>query len=184
MKLWWMTVVLMAFLAAGADDQPGGLAEKVRKASFVFQGTVSQPGASNVKSIEKSETTVLVKIDQVLKSPKVLKGLAGHEVTVILGQAGGAAALKAGQKAVFFTEGAVYGEKLAVREVAPRRWKAPQPRRRPRRPSRPATRRTRRSMSWRRPPNRPTMPSRSTWPAPMRSSSGRSPPSSRSTRNG
>jgi len=44
MKLWGMTVVLTALLAASADDQPGGLAEKVRKAAFVFKGTVSQTG--------------------------------------------------------------------------------------------------------------------------------------------
>jgi hypothetical protein len=118
MKLWGMTVVLTALLAASADDQPGGLAEKVRKAAFVFKGTVSQTGASNVKAVENAETTVVVRIDQVLKSPKILAGHAGQDVTVIFGPADGAAALRVGQKAIFFTEGAVYGEKLAVREVA------------------------------------------------------------------
>ena len=120
MKFWCITFVVMALLAASADDPPEGLAEKVRKASFVFKGTVIQTGASNVHPVEKSGATVVVKIDQVLKSPKMLKGFAGREVTVIFGQAHGAAAIKNGQTAIFFTEGAVYGEKLAVREVAAR----------------------------------------------------------------
>ena len=42
-------------------------------------------------------------------------------MTVIFAQADEAAAIKTGQTAIFFTEGAVYGEKLAVREVAGRR---------------------------------------------------------------
>jgi hypothetical protein len=118
MKVWGMIVVLMVVLAAGADDQPGGLAERVRKAAFVFKGTVSQTGASNVKAVESGATTVVVRIDQVLKSPRILASRAGQDVTVIFAQAEGTAALKVGQKAIFFTEGAVYGEKLAVREVA------------------------------------------------------------------
>ena len=73
MKLWCVALLLMALLAVSADDPPGGLAEKVRKAAFVFKGTVSQTGALNVQSVEKSGATVIVKIDQVLKSPKMLR---------------------------------------------------------------------------------------------------------------
>jgi hypothetical protein len=60
----------------------------------------------------------VVHVDKVIKSTKVMAGHAGRDVTVILAQ-GPDAGLKEGQKAVFYTEGVVYGEHLAVREVAP-----------------------------------------------------------------
>lgn len=97
--------------------QPAGspnLLEWVRESRFVFQGTVRKLGAANMAAIPASPANAVVNVDQVIVAPEKLGDFTGREITVALLRA---ESLEAGQRAVFFTVGWIYGETLAVREV-------------------------------------------------------------------
>lgn len=59
-----------------------------------------------------SENTVTVRVDEILQSSDVLRGLAGKEVVVASDHAGGHAGTL-----LWFTNGAVYGDRVVVQEV-------------------------------------------------------------------
>jgi hypothetical protein len=96
--------------------QPGpGDADRIQRSGFIFRGTVQRSGASNVKTLAGSPSTNIVRVDEVLKAPKELSSLTGRDVTV---QMLNASSLKEGQQAVFYTTGWLYGDNLAVKEIA------------------------------------------------------------------
>jgi len=81
-------------------------------ATFVFQGTVKREKASNVKVISDTSRTAIVTVNKIISAPAELSGFVNQDVTVQLtfGER-----VRAGQVAVFYTNGLVFGENLAVR---------------------------------------------------------------------
>ena len=85
----------------------------IRSSQFIFEGTVKKLHASNVKLLAPSDQTILVRVDSMLRAPKGMS-FSGKDVTLYL-QAG--SEFKPGQRAVFFTNGWLYGENMAMRSV-------------------------------------------------------------------
>jgi hypothetical protein len=94
---------------------PEDLSELVRKTPLSFLGTVVRLGDSRVASVPADDRTAVVRVSEVLHAPDALKRLGGSEVTVQLSDDLDPPAV--GDAAAFFTDGAVYGEGLAVKEV-------------------------------------------------------------------
>jgi hypothetical protein len=95
----------------GASDS-ASLAEK---AKFVFQGTVKAAKAATLKQVAVSDRTLVVRVDRVIHAPEALSDYAGQDVTVLL--ASGESKLKGGQTVIFYTNGWIFGESLAVQSV-------------------------------------------------------------------
>jgi len=89
--------------------------ELTRASSFVFSGTVQDVGASNVPTVEPSDTTVLVRIERGLRTDPALGDVRGRLVTV---ETATPQELQPGTQAVFFTDSWIHGDELAVRERA------------------------------------------------------------------
>ena len=88
--------------------------ELTRQSSFIFTGTVQELNATTVSALPASEKTVVVRVDEVLRNAGVVTDIQGKNITVQLINPG---TLKVGERAVFFTNVAIYGASLAVREV-------------------------------------------------------------------
>jgi hypothetical protein len=84
------------------------------KAQFVFQGTVKKLKAANLSAIADTERTAVVKVDRVMRSARSLAAFAGREITVQLAKG---ERVKSGQQGVFYTNGWIFGENLAVRSI-------------------------------------------------------------------
>jgi hypothetical protein len=111
-----LLLLLLAGLGGMSQDNATTQADRLLADSkFVFRGTVLKAGGTTMPdSIPASEGTAVVKVDEVLVAPDTLGDFAGREVTVLLLKP---RSVKAGESAVFYTNGAVYGRSLAVREV-------------------------------------------------------------------
>jgi hypothetical protein len=80
-------------------------------AKFVFQGTVTRLKAATVKAVTDTDKTAVVHVDEIRRAPEALKGFLDHDITVQLSPG---ERVKAGQQAVFYTDGWMFGESLAV----------------------------------------------------------------------
>lgn len=85
------------------------------KATFIFEGTVRKAKATTLKSVAATDRTAVVRVDRIIAAPEVLTDFAGQEVTVELGE--GEEAVTPGQAYVFYTDGWIFGEGLAVRSA-------------------------------------------------------------------
>jgi hypothetical protein len=83
-------------------------------ATFVFHGTVKSTKAANLKVITDTDRTAVVTVKKVVRCPRALATFAGQDVTVHL--AAGERVVK-GQQALFFTNGWIFGENLAVQSL-------------------------------------------------------------------
>jgi hypothetical protein len=83
-------------------------------ATFVFKGTVQRLRQATMPSVPVNDKTVVVRVDEVLRAPDALAGYAGHDITVQLGprETG-----KRGERGVFYTNGWLFGEGVAVQSV-------------------------------------------------------------------
>jgi len=91
------------------------MTEDVKKsATFVLQGTVQRLRAANVKAVVDTERSVVVRIDQVLRAPEALAEISGQKITVRLADG---ERVQKGQQAIFYTNGWIYGENLAVQSL-------------------------------------------------------------------
>ncbi len=86
----------------------------VEKSSIIFRGTVEKLKAATLRTIPVTDSTVVVKVDEVLKAAKTLGDLTGDSVTVQLSEP---RPIKLRQQAIFFTIGLVYAESIVVQEV-------------------------------------------------------------------
>jgi hypothetical protein len=98
-------------MAMAAKAKSGGLAQQ---AKFVFQGTVQKIKATTLKEVEATDRTVVVRVDHIIHAPEPFVDFAGHEITVQLAQG---EKVKPGQTLIFYTNGWVFGEGLAVQAV-------------------------------------------------------------------
>jgi hypothetical protein len=67
-----------------------------------------------MKEIPFNDRTAIVRVDEIVQAPAALSELAGQEITV---QLGGRKKAKAGDQAVFYTNGWVFGESVAVQSI-------------------------------------------------------------------
>lgn len=100
----------LAFAQPGATQNQTAL---IRSSQFIFEGTVEKLHASNVKLLAASDQTAVVRVDTMLRAPRGMS-FAGRAVTLYLKDA---SRLKPGQHAVFFANGWLYGENMAMRAV-------------------------------------------------------------------
>jgi hypothetical protein len=98
-----------------AMNDPKARAAAMRTAQFVFWGTVRRPAASNVKEVTASADTAVVRVDEVVLAPPALGDMRGREVTV---RTIGEKRATRGARALFLTSSWIYGEQVAVNEVA------------------------------------------------------------------
>ena len=98
---------------ATARDR-SALRDWAAQAGLVFRGTVRRENAATMAMVPPDAGTAVVLVDEVLKAPQALSGIAGKEITLLPAEGGSA---KAGQSAVFFTRSWLYGGSLAVIEV-------------------------------------------------------------------
>ncbi|GGQ65414.1 hypothetical protein [Streptomyces asoensis] len=96
-------------------EGPENVLDLVRRTPLSFLGTVTRLGATRLATVPADERTAVVQVDTVLHAPDAFRKLAGSEVTVQLSAELDPPAV--GDAAAFFTEGAAYGETLAVTEV-------------------------------------------------------------------
>src|SRR5215218_1323929 len=70
--------------------------------------------ATMAEEVPVTQNTAVVHVDQVLQAPPMLANRDGTDITVLLRDA---QQVQEGQQATFFTNGWIYGEDIAVREV-------------------------------------------------------------------
>ena len=90
------------------------LEDLARQSRFIFRGTVEKLGAATMTGVPVSDTTAVVKVDEVILAPQMLRNLTGKDITVQLREP------QQGDEqrhAVFFTEPWLYGEGVAVKEI-------------------------------------------------------------------
>src|SRR3954470_9122139 len=83
-------------------------------ASFVFQGTVQKLKATATEDVPASADTVTVRVDRVVQAPEALTAYQGRDVTVRLARKEKVAP---GETFLFYTNGWIFGEGLAVQSV-------------------------------------------------------------------
>lgn len=86
-----------------------------RRAKFIFRGRVQKLGASNVTAARANAKTIVVSIEEIITGPSVLSQFVGRDITV---QFDVRQKLKAGQHAIFYTNGWLFGESMAVQALA------------------------------------------------------------------
>jgi hypothetical protein len=97
---------------AGRSDRR--LENLLPSAGLVFVGTIRRLAAATMPGVPVSDRTAVVRIDEILRAPRVLGERAGTDVTVLLARVSGT---RVEQQAVFFTTSWMYGSGLAVAEV-------------------------------------------------------------------
>jgi hypothetical protein len=111
-----LVAIPLTLLAGGrASAVDAGLEQSIRGSRFIFAGTFETLGASNLSLLPASDVTALVRVREVIDQPPVFGPSRGTLVTVQLASTKGAVE---GGQAVFFTNGMLYGENLAVSEVS------------------------------------------------------------------
>jgi hypothetical protein len=91
------------------------LADYLSRATFVFTGTVTEAQASSLSQVQAGPNTYVVRIDEVHLAPEVLRRFGASLVTVL---SQSSEALSVQQQAIFFTNPSLYGDTLALHEVA------------------------------------------------------------------
>jgi hypothetical protein len=85
----------------------------VPQAGIIFAGTVRKLGAATIERIP-SERTAVVRVDSPLHAPVLLEAYVGRDITVELRKPG---ELSVDDEVVFFANGWIYGESIALREL-------------------------------------------------------------------
>jgi hypothetical protein len=88
--------------------------EKLQESELVFRAKVAQVGASTMLELPASDTTTVVRVEEVYRSPETVRFLPGKSITVVTRDTG---SLHAGEEVLFLTKVWLYGESLAVVEV-------------------------------------------------------------------
>ena len=84
------------------------------RANFVFEGTVQKARAATMAAVPVNEGTLVVRVDQMIHSPEAFQPFAGKDITV---QFAAKPKLGAGDKAMFFTNGWLFGSSIAVQAI-------------------------------------------------------------------
>lgn len=90
------------------------VSDLIQRSHYIFLGRVEKTQSSTLKVLPASKRTAVVRVMKVLRSPRTLNNFTGQDITVVLAMSEG---LKPGKELVFFTNGQLYGESIAVQEV-------------------------------------------------------------------
>jgi hypothetical protein len=90
------------------------LVEPVSRSDVVFNGTVEETGATTMAAVDATDSTAVVRVDELVRAPSAFEGLVGQRITVLLRAPG---SVQVGEQATFFVNAAVFGESVAVQEV-------------------------------------------------------------------
>lgn len=116
--LGFCTLSLFVFclsLAAENSSQESVDAESlIRQSTFIFLGTVTRLRATTVAGIRPSDSTVVVRVDEILDGSGAPADLKGEEITVQLSKPD---SVKQGEQETFFTRGWLLGDSMAVVEI-------------------------------------------------------------------
>lgn len=110
-----LAFIPLAVVLAAPQEPPAGLDNWVRQSKYIFRGKVQRRNASNLKVLPPDPRTAVVLVENTLDAPKTLADFTGREITVQLQDANQPSAQ---EDAIFFTNGWLYGESIAVIEVA------------------------------------------------------------------
>ena len=88
--------------------------ELSRLANFVFKGTVLKLKAATMAAVPVTDKCVVVRVEEIIEAPDAMTDFAGREITVELG---GGKKIKKGEQAIFYSNGWIFGEGLAVRSL-------------------------------------------------------------------
>ncbi|HEV7860819.1 MAG TPA: hypothetical protein VGO91_19520 [Pyrinomonadaceae bacterium] len=88
--------------------------ELAERATFIFKGTVQKLKAATMRSVQVTDHTLVVRVDQVMQGPKTLAAYLDQDITVQLSAAG---KLKKGEQAIFYTNPWLFGESVAVQSI-------------------------------------------------------------------
>ena len=86
----------------------------MRQSKFVFAGTVQELEAATMAMVQDTEKTAIVTVDEIFEAPEMLRNFVNRAITVQLLEPG---SVEVGQQAVFFTNGWLLGDSIAVLEV-------------------------------------------------------------------
>jgi hypothetical protein len=86
----------------------------IRRSSIIFEGAVTQNATGAMEGQPVSRDFSLVRVDRIIEKPDAVSLKPGDMVAVRLVDA---ASLQVGAQAVFYTNGRIFGERLAVEEV-------------------------------------------------------------------
>jgi hypothetical protein len=101
-------LVLLSFAGDGAMAQQGA----ATTASIVFVATVETLNAVTLPNLTAAPSTSVVVVERVLRKPDAIALDKGDQVTVVTD---GGAPLQEGTQGLFFTDGWIFGDSLAVR---------------------------------------------------------------------
>jgi hypothetical protein len=90
------------------------LVEPVSRSDVVFNGTVEATEATTMAAVDATDSTAVVRVDELVRAPSAFDGLVGQRITVLLRAPG---SVQVGEQATFFVNAAVFGESVAVQEV-------------------------------------------------------------------
>ena len=96
------------------QESSAGAQELIRQSTFIFAGTVQKLNASALDVVPATQSTATVRVDEVVENAGVVTDVLGSDITVQLRAPG---SLKEGQRALFFSNVATYGESIVVDEV-------------------------------------------------------------------
>lgn len=94
-----------------ASSKADALAQQAR---FIFKGTVQKLKATNMPGVPVNDRTAIVRVDEIIHAPEALSHYAGQEITV---QVGGRKKVKKGQQAIFYANGWLFGDGVAVQSI-------------------------------------------------------------------
>ena len=97
-----------------AEGASSNLEALVQQAGFIFSGTVTALGETNMAGVPLGEETAVVRVKSVVRGPALLKVYVGKDITV---QVLDPHQLSVGQDLVFFANSWIYGQSIALREV-------------------------------------------------------------------
>ena len=109
-----LCVSLGLFRGEFVAQSTGQIDELVRTSHIVFVGKVARLHATNLKALRPTDSMVLVRVIEVLDAPPSVASLKGEEVTVQVARTG---EIEQNSTEVFFSNGLLFGEHLAVKEV-------------------------------------------------------------------
>jgi hypothetical protein len=107
---YFILLFLLAIHVAGTAQSN----QDVVRSSLVFRGTVVRLQSSTLQTVAAVPNTIVVKVDSVLRTTDPLNDYTGKEITVYVRDS---SALKVGDKAVFYTQGWMMEDSIAVREL-------------------------------------------------------------------
>jgi hypothetical protein len=86
----------------------------VQQSGIIFEGTVSKIGATSFADVPRSEQTIVVRVDTVIKKPAAVL-LKQHDLVTV--EVKDLADLREGIRATFYTDGWIFGSGIAVKEL-------------------------------------------------------------------